>query len=64
MIKHFSYKGKLVVHQLDEQRTPISDTRYVGAFMTSWKPSDFDYAQNEFHTITCTFSYDFVYQDG
>ena len=56
------YKGTMTVHQLDDNRTPITETRYAGAFMTSWKPSDFDYAQNEFHTITCTFSYDFVIQ--
>ena len=56
------YKGLLNVIQLNEIRDPVGESRYVGAFMTSWKPSDFDYAQNEFHTITCTFSYDFVVQ--
>jgi hypothetical protein len=56
------YKGSMKVIQLDECRDPVSESRYTGVFMTSWKPSDYDYAQNEFHTISCTFSYDFVVQ--
>jgi hypothetical protein len=58
------YKGLLNVIQLNEIRDPVGESRYVGVFMTSWKPSDYDYAQNEFHTITCTFSYDFVVQNS
>jgi hypothetical protein len=59
-----SYKGSLKVIQLDETRQPVTETRYAGAFILSWKPSDYDYAQNEFATITCTFSYDFVVQEN
>lgn len=56
-------KGHIKVYQLDHKRSPISSTTYVGTFMRTWNPMDWDYSRNEFHEIECTFSYDFIVQD-
>ncbi len=57
-------KGYIKVYQLDNCRSPISASTYIGTFIRTWNPMDWDYSRNEFHEIECVFSYDFIVQDS
>jgi len=56
-----SFKAeKLRVIEYDGTMTPISYVDYIGVFPTHLSLAEHNYTQNEFHTIECTFKYDFI----
>ncbi len=55
-----NHKTMIDVVQFDGKGKVVSNTRYIGAYIKSWKPTELNYDTNAFHTIECTFVYDFV----
>jgi hypothetical protein len=45
---------------LDNTLQPHSVIELYGVYPTSWSASEFNYATNQFHTLTVTFKYDFM----
>lgn len=50
------------VLQLNHDLTLHSETQYFGVYPKSYKPSEWNYSTNEFHTLEVTFRYDFMEQ--
>jgi|ETNvirnome_2_130_1030620.scaffolds.fasta_scaffold00119_10 hypothetical protein len=48
--------------QLNHDLTLHSETQYYGVYPKSYKPAEWNYSTNEFHTIEVTFRYDFMDQ--
>ena len=56
-----SFKAeKLRVIQYDGTMTPFSYVDFIGVFPISVTMAEHNYGTNEFHTLECTFRYDFV----
>jgi hypothetical protein len=51
---------RATVVSLDAQGNPLMETRLFGVYPKSWKSAEFNYSQNEFHTIEMEFRYDFM----
>jgi len=52
--------AQISVIELDNTMTPHATTNVYGAFPISWAASEFNYATNDFHTLTMTLKYDFL----
>jgi len=48
------------IHQLDAQGNPKNTTRLFGVYPRAWKNAEFNYSNNQFHTVEVTFRYDFI----
>jgi len=56
-----TFKTNMIqVVELDNTMTPHATTNVYGAFPISWAASEFNYATNDFHTLTMTLKYDFL----
>lgn len=53
---------ELKVYQLDPHGKPLMTTKMIGVYPKSWKTAEFNYTNNDFHTIEMTFRYDFLDQ--
>lgn len=51
---------KVEVVMLDNTLEPHSTVELYGVFPISWTASEFNYSQQQFHTITVNFKYDFM----
>ena len=51
---------ELKVYQLDPHGKPLMTTKMIGVYPKSWKTAEFNYTNNDFHTIEMTFRYDFL----
>lgn len=51
---------KLRIIQYDGTLTPVSYVDFIGVFPISISIAEHNYSQNEFHTLECTFKYDFI----
>ena len=58
------FKTMIDVTQVDGKGKIVSNTRYIGCFMKAWKLADWNYSTNDFHTVECTFRYDFIHQSN
>lgn len=56
---HFKANRMEIVY-LDNTKNPHAVLEYYGVYPKSWKPSEHNYATNEFHTIEVTFRWDFM----
>jgi len=45
---------------LDPHGQPLMETRFFGVYPQAWKTAEYNYGQNDFHTIEMTFKYDFM----
>ena len=52
--------AQIQIVELDNTMTPHATTNVYGAFPISWAASEFNYATNDFHTLTMTLKYDFL----
>tara|TARA_R100000951_G_scaffold109995_1_gene107688 strand:+ start:2924 stop:3589 length:666 start_codon:yes stop_codon:yes gene_type:complete len=56
-----SFKTAMIqIVELNNTMTPHATTNVFGAFPISWAASEFNYATNDFHTLTLTMKYDFL----
>lgn len=56
-----SFKAEKVrIIQYDGTMTPFSYVDFIGVFPVSVTMAEHNYSTNEFHTIDCTFRYDFI----
>jgi len=53
---------ELKIYQLDPHGKPLMTTKLFGVYPKSWKTAEFNYSNNEFHTIEMSFRYDFMDQ--
>ena len=53
---------ELKIYQLDPHGAPLMTTQMIGVYPKSWKTAEFNYSNNDFHTIEMTFRYDFMDQ--
>ena len=51
---------KVEVVMLDNTLQPHSTVELYGVYPVSWAAAEFNYSQNQFHTLTVTFKYDFM----
>jgi hypothetical protein len=55
------FKAKqLKIHQLNPDGSPMTTTRLFGVYPRAWKNAEFNYSNNQFHTVEVTFRYDFI----
>jgi len=52
--------NKVEIVQLDNTLQPHSVVELYGVYPTSWAAAEFNYSQNDFHTLTVNFKYDFM----
>jgi hypothetical protein len=52
--------NKVEIVMLDNTMQPHSVIELYGVYPTSWAASEFNYATNQFHTLTVNFKYDFM----
>lgn len=52
--------AKMEIIELDNTSTPHSVIEAYGVFPTRWAASEFNYEQNQFHTLQVNFRYDFM----
>ena len=53
---------ELKIYQLDPHGKPLMTTKLFGVYPKSWKTAEFNYTNNDFHTIEMSFRYDFMDQ--
>lgn len=54
--------NQMSVLQLNHDLSLHSETKYFGVFPVAYKPGEWNYSTNEFHTIQVTFKYDYMDQ--
>ena len=55
-----SFKSNIIVHQLNGQNEPIASVTLYGAYPNSFKTAEYNYGEENFHTINVVFRYDFL----
>jgi len=54
-------KSNIIIHQLDEDLSPLASVALYGAWPKSFKTAEYNYATaTDMHTITVSFRYDFM----
>ena len=51
---------ELKLYHLDPHGKPIMTTKLFGVYPKSWKTAEFNYSNNDFHTIEMSFRFDFM----
>ena len=51
---------ELKLYHLDPHGKPLMTTKLFGVYPKSWKTAEFNYSNNDFHTIEMSFRFDFM----
>jgi len=51
---------ELKLYHLDPHGKPIMTTKLFGVYPKSWKTAEFNYSNNDFHTVEMSFRFDFM----
>jgi len=57
-----SFKRNIQIYLLDNSMFPVKHITLYGAYPKSWKLSEFNYSQSEFHTLEVELQFDFAVQ--
>ena len=54
------YKQLVTITNLASDGTEVAKTNLIAAYPKSWKTAEFNYSNNDFHTIEVSFRYDYI----